>query len=516
MKSGVGALPTQRIDALLRTAAETHGDRTALMFGDDALGYQALDERATALGAALATAGGAGSLAGGNRIVVIAPNVPALVIAMFAGWSLGAVVVPLSARLREHELRHAIADAEPVAVVSLRSHAGYPFRDLLSQLLPDLPSVRACLVVDALGVVEEELAGPAAAEPEPLDDPAVGAIFYTSGTTGVPKGALVGHRRELEAAGHLADALGLQLDDVTLLVIPISHAFGFTCLLANIAAGATAVLVDSTFSSQPLLEALERRRATVLHGSPSLFSSLLKSRAGGVLGLRTGFVGGAAAPPELFERLEGLGTRILNVYGLTETGAVSCCRLDDPSEVRYRTAGSPLPGLEVRLSSCDEDGLGELQVRGPAVTRGYYRRPAETTEAFEDGWFRTGDLALLEDGRVRIAGRAKELVHVAGFNVFPAEVEGVLLTHPDVAQVVIVGIPHATMGEVLQAFIVPRSGADLTPAALLRFARQKIAGYKLPYAISICAELPMLASGKPDRRALSRSALLAAASKAGA
>jgi acyl-CoA synthetase (AMP-forming)/AMP-acid ligase II len=191
---------------------------------------------------------------------------------------------------------------------------------------------------------------------------------------------------------------------------------------------------------------------------------------------------------------------------MTEIAAAACCRPDDPPAVRYTTAGSPLPGFEWHVEPSTEvvrDGGGELWVRGPWVTPGYFRRPEETAEAFVDGWFRTGDIGDIDDeGHVRITGRLKEVVHVAGFSVFPAEVEGFLLTHPDVAQAAVVGAPDERFGEALQAFVVPRGGAELTPTALLQYARGKIADYKLPYRVQLVAELPLLASGKPDRVAL--------------
>jgi len=205
------------------------------------------------------------------------------------------------------------------------------------------------------------------------------------------------------------------------------------------------------------------------------------------------------------ERLDGAGMRILNLYGMTEIAAAACCRADDPPAVRYTTAGRPLPGFEWRVepSAVSGDIGGELCVRGPWVTPGYFRRPEETAEAFVEGWYRTGDLGELdEQGHVRITGRLKDVVHIAGFSVFPAEVEGFLLTHPDVAQAAVVGAPHEQVGEVLQAFVVARTGADVTPTSLLQFARNKIADYKLPYGIRVVPELPLLASGKPDRVAL--------------
>jgi acyl-CoA synthetase (AMP-forming)/AMP-acid ligase II len=199
----------------------------------------------------------------------------------------------------------------------------------------------------------------------------------------------------------------------------------------------------------------------------------------------------------VLERLDDAGPTILNLFGMTELGPAIACALDDPPERRHATVGRPLPGFEVRVAG------EELQLRGPYVTPGYLNRPDETARAFDDGWFRTGDLGNVdEDGYVRIAGREKDVVNVGGFNVFPAEVEAFLLTHPDVAQAVVVGVPHSRMGEALAAFVVARRGAELQPSALIRFARPRIAGYKLPYAITVVDELPLLPSGKPDRAAL--------------
>jgi acyl-CoA synthetase (AMP-forming)/AMP-acid ligase II len=204
--------------------------------------------------------------------------------------------------------------------------------------------------------------------------------------------------------------------------------------------------------------------------------------------------------------LERSGSRILDLYGMTEVGAVACCRLDDPFDVRTAAAARPLPGLELRVvadNQGDADG-GEVQVRGPHVTPGYHRRPDETEHAFDGGWFRTGDLGTFTQGRLRIHGRAKDIVHVSGFNVFPAEVEAALLAHPDVAQACVVGFPDETTGEALQAFVVLRPDSKVTRANLLQFMRERIAGYKLPYALTILPEFPRLMSGKPDLLGLRR------------
>jgi acyl-CoA synthetase (AMP-forming)/AMP-acid ligase II len=479
------------LDALLAEAVERHGDAPAVVYGGRRLTYDELDALVDSLCERLSSI-----VTGfvGARIAVIAPNSPLLVAAMFAAWRLGAVAVPLNERLRQHELSQILADAEPLVIVSVPDHRGFSFAELLSGLAPELPSVRGCLLLDAgcAGTVRTVSESPRV-DPATLS-PEIASILYTSGTTGMPKGALVTHEREVNGPRQLASVLSLGGDDCVALVIPASHAFGLTCMLAAIVGGARTVLVESTMTLGPLLDAIERERATILHGAPTLFGSLLKARPDSFDTIRAGFVGGAPSPPELQRRLDDLG--ILNLYGLTETGAVACCRPEDAAEVRQATAGRPLPGMETRVVD------GELQVRGVGVTPGYLNRPQETAAAFHDGWFRTGDIAELEDGYVRISGRLKELVHVSGFNVFPAEVEAVLLLHPDVVQAAVVGVADDRAGEVLRAYVVRRPGSELTATALLQFARGRIAGYKLPYAIRLLPELPLLPSGKPDRRAL--------------
>jgi long-chain acyl-CoA synthetase len=464
---------------------EAPADRPALSAGDKVLTYAELRELTARLEEQLAAVGDLR----GQRVALISPNSPELVAALFATWRLGGVAVPLSSRLRERELELMLADAEPVVVVSVAAHGGYSFAEVLPRILP--PSVRRC----ALGA--DDVTFDEATAPEPLGGE-IAAILYTSGTTGLPKGVLVKHVRELEGSRFLADTLALTANDRCGLIVPISHAFGLTCMHAAVAAGAEGILVDSSFSPAPLLRALEAREATVLHGSPTLLRTLLKARPDGLPGIRTGLVAGAPCPSDLLEAFDERGTRILNCYGLSETGAVTCVLADDPPAARHETVGRAAPAYEARVTD------GELEVSGPHLTPGYYRRPEETEQAFRDGWFRTGDLAEIEDGYIRIVGRAKEIVHVGGFNVVPAEVEAALLAHPDVANAAVLGVEDERMGEALAAYVSLRPGADLDTKDLIAFARSRIAGYKVPYAIEILPELPLLPSGKPDRKALSR------------
>lgn len=488
-------MPT--LDALLAHAIQNYPDRIALTLRAEHMRYRDL-------GAAVERMAGylSAHVSPGQRVAIVAPNVPALVIGMFATWRLKAVAVPLNARYREYELRRVLQDAQPVAVVSVESYRGYSFARMLSQLLPELPAVRCCCIVDETGEVRNQMqepgAGAGTALPDMLD-PEIGLLLYTSGSTGAPKGALMKHSTETDGAHALNDVLKLSGKDVSIYVVSLAHAFGLMCFLGAIEAGSQIVLVESTFSPGPLIEAIRQHQATILHGSPALFASLLKADPECLRQVRTGYVAGAPCPPELLEQVDGLGCRILNLYGMTEIGAATSCRPGDAAQVRSTTVGRPLPGYEVRVVN------DEVQVRGPAITPGYYQQPEQTAAAFDDGWFRTGDLGALDEyGNLSIRGRAKEVIYVAGLSVFPAEVENLLLTHPDVVQAAVIGVPHQTMGEVPRAFVAARPGSNVTPPQLLQFARVRIAGYKLPYAITVLPELPALASGKPNRLALAQ------------
>jgi rifamycin polyketide synthase module 1/2/3 len=303
-------------------------------------------------------------------------------------------------------------------------------------------------------------------------------------------------------ADNLSALLGADGDAPYGLAVPASHAFGLGCLLAGLAGGATTVLAEVTTSIEPLVGALRRHNGRVLHGTPALLRRW--RRSGADLGVRTGLVAGSLCPPDLLQDLDDRGVRILDLYGTTEIGAAVACRPDDPATIRHHTVGRPLDGYELRIASgADPDEPGEIQIRSDYLPSGYHRRPWGEEELTDDGWFRTGDLGTLDPaGNLTISGRAKEVVHVGGFNVFPAEIEAFLLGHPAIAQAAVIGVRHPVLGEAPQAFVVPAPGMRIEPRDVVSFARKGIAGYKVPYTVRVVAELPLLPSGKPDRRAL--------------
>jgi acyl-CoA synthetase (AMP-forming)/AMP-acid ligase II len=432
----------------------------------------------------------------GERVMIVAPNTPALAVGVLAAWQSGAVAVPLSSRLGRFELERAFADCRPIAAISA---ANDPGSALVQEIAQSAPTVRVRLVLDENAAVLDATRRDAAEPSEPSPSGIV-VILYTSGTTGAPKGVLMPDAMLDAVARTLPELLGAHAAAPYGLVVPASHAFGLACLVCGMIAGAAAVMVDATASIGPLMQALAEHRAEVLHGSPALFGRVL--RAGVELAARTGFVAGSWCPPDLLEELDQRQVRVLNLYGMTELGAVTACRPEDPPSIRYGTVGRALAGVDVRVAPGDPS---EIQVRCPWLPPGYHGRPWGEDELTGDGWFRTGDLGVLDGaGNLTIAGRAKEVIHVGGFNVFPAEIETFLLTHPEIVQAAVIGAPHPVLGEAPRAFVVPAAGAELEPRDVIRFARGAIAGYKVPYNVRVVEQLPLLASGKPDRRELSR------------
>jgi long-chain acyl-CoA synthetase len=489
------AVADRRLDEILRRGARQWAARPALAWETHEFTYAELDQRVDDLARQLSRIA-----APGERVGILVPNVPAFVLAAFAVWRAGCVAVLLNARWREFELRSILQNAELAALFCTERHGRYSFAELVSRLLPELPTLRQALVIDAVGTLESQIAGAAAAsEPSPAD---VALMHYTSGTTGEPRGVMLRQDTPAHCGQALSEILQSGPADVVLLVLPLAHAFGLLALVAALVSGSLGVLVDSTFSLAPLLEAIERRAATILHGPPSLFASLRKADVGSLASLRTGLVGGSISAPSLLTDLESTGFRVLNSYGMTEIGAASACRSDDPPAIRSHTVGRPLPGYEFRVVGGPQ---GPVQVKTDFVMKGYFRQPALTDAAFDGPWFSTGDIGSIDAaGNLSILGRSGDVIHVAGLKVFPAEVENCLLTHPEVAEAAVFGVSHEAMGEAPAACVVLVPGAQAQANQLLQFARRSIAGYKLPYLLRVVSSIPRLPSGKPDRPALAR------------
>ncbi|QXC61661.1 AMP-binding protein [Aquihabitans sp. G128] len=451
--------------------------RPALVAGDgEEVSGAELEARSRAAAARLAAHG----LVRGDRVLVSAATSVDLVVAYVGALRLGLVVVPVNTAYRAREVAHVVADAAPrAALVDDAERAGW-----VAEAAGDRP-------IPVLGV---EVAGPTAPTPElgacVGDDPAL--MLYTSGTTGLPKGAPLSHGNLLASALAVGLAWRWTPEDRLVLALPLFHLHGLGVgLHGTFAAGATAILRPG-FEAGDVLDAAAAHRASLFFGVPTMYARLARSgRLSELARLRLCVSGSAPLPAELHEQVavEG-GQRIVERYGMTET----VMNVSNPhdGERRPGTVGLPLPGVELRLAA----GSGEIELRGPNVFAGYWQRPEATAASFDDRWFRTGDVGQLDDdGYLRIVGRSKELIISGGYNVYPREVEDVLRAHPGVADVAVVGAPDPEWGEVVVAH-VEAAEAGVDEAALLAFGRERLAPYKRPKRVVFTDALPRNALGK--------------------
>jgi HIP---CoA ligase len=511
---------------LLHDAARRLGDAEAIVDGDLRMTYAGLNAAVTATAAAVIAAG----VVKGERVAVWAPNSALWVVAALGLQRAGAVLVPINTRFLGEEAAYVLARSQAKILFTTTDFLGRNYPASLAEAaggygthcpITDLPALKRVVVLsgeleagmhswgDFLtsglsvdgGAVE---ARAASVTPDDLSD-----ILFTSGTTGRPKGAMCTHGQTLRAYAVWNNVVGLREGDRYLIVNPFFHGFGYKSgWLASILAGAT-ILPMQTLDVPTVLEVVRRERITVLPGTPTLFQTMLEHPAysrDGVGSLRLVVTGAANVPAELLHRVrEEVGfEHIVTGYGLTESCAiVSMCRYTDPLDVVATSAGRPLPGLEVRIVAPDgaaqpAGAEGEIVVRGYTVMRGYLEEPEQTAATIDaDGWLHTGDIGVLDEGgRVRITDRLKDMFIVGGFNAYPAEIEQVLSSHPDIAQVAVIGVPDERMGEVGAAFVIPRAGREITPDHVVAYSRANMANYKVPRHVHVVDELPVNASGK--------------------
>jgi acyl-CoA synthetase (AMP-forming)/AMP-acid ligase II len=383
-------------------------------------------------------------------------------------------------------------------VVLFRSAAGGESRRPGIVTWPDFLAGGAGVDVNAARARAE------AVGPDDLSD-----ILFTSGTTGKPKGVMTAHGQNLRAFETWSEVVGLREGDRYLVVNPFFHSFGYKAgWLASLMRGAT-VYPQLVFDVPQVLERIKRERITVLPGPPTLYQTILAHpdrHSYNLSSLRLAVTGAAVIPVELVHRMrEELSFEtVITGYGLTETcGIVSMCRFDDDPETIATTSGRAIPGVEVRCADEKGDEVprgtpGEVIVRGYNVMRGYFDDPEATAATIDaDGWLHTGDIAVMDSrGYLRITDRIKDMYISGGFNCYPAEIESILREHPEIAQVAVIGVPDARMGEVGMAFVVPAPGTQPQPDAIIAWSKANMANSKVPRHVEIIDALPMNAMGK--------------------
>jgi long-chain acyl-CoA synthetase len=480
----------------------------ALISRNQTISYGELADRVDRLRGGLARLG----ITDGDRVAIICGNGHPFVIAYLAVLGMGAVAVPLNPSSPAPELEHQLAAVDPVGVIVDRSAAA----TWRNADLGALPTVRHVVTVDGdpgdgTIPIDELLT----AEPMPAVDLApdhLAVLLFTSGTAGAPRAAMLTHGNLLANIDQARSVPDRAVPgDVVYGVIPPYHIFGLNVVVGlSLAAGATVVLVQR-FDPATALESIRSRGVTVIPGAPSMwvaFAYFEEAPADAFATVRLALSGAAKLPVSVGELLrERFGLVVHEGYGLTEASPIVTSSVG--LAPRYGSIGRVLSGMEVRI--VDDDGgdalvgdAGEIWVRGPNVFAGYLDDPAATELVLtSDGWLRTGDIAVCDDeGRLYIVDRAKDLVIVSGFNVFPAEVEEVLATHPDVADAGVIGVPHPHTGEAVKAFVVLEPGATIDEDALIDYAHDHLARYKCPTKILFVGDLPRSATGKLLRREL--------------
>jgi long-chain acyl-CoA synthetase len=509
METTVQTLP----ELLSRAAAAYGAKRFAVDSSTHAeLSFAELDAAASAVADALRERF---AIQPGQHVALLLPNCLEILPAYFGILRAGCVAVPINARLKADELKFILGDCEARAVFV---HPGTwkPAQDALQALNWAKPIIAACFDQLPSGTIafSELLATAASDSRQPAtNSQSTAAIIYTSGTTGRPKGAMLTHGNVLYNVSATKAGHGLRGDDVHLLVVPLFHVTGLNTIMPTALAQGGCLVVSAAIDPEELAETVHEFRCTTFFGVPTTFYLLANVKnlpVEKLASLRLICYSGAPMSPLTIKRLRELFSHaeLHNFFGLTETTSCSTVLPDSQAIARAESVGLPPPGLEMCIM--DDAGTqreagetGELCIRGPSIFKGYFKRPEATAEALAGGWFHTGDTAYIDaEGYVFLQGRKKEMIIVAGENVYPIEVENVLCAHPAVQEAAVFGRPDAALGEVVHAAVVLRPGQKLTERELKAFANERLAAFKMPRTIKFLGKLPRNPSGKVLKRDL--------------
>ncbi|WP_417503663.1 AMP-binding protein [Microbacterium sp.] len=505
---------TLNVATILAESAARYPSAPAVHFAGHTITYNSLWEQTRAYAGALQARG----IGTGDRVALMAPNVPDFMRVYYAALALGAIVVPVHPLFKKNEIAFVLSDAQADLFV-----AAAPF---LAEALPaaaaaKVPSVSVLVpdeMVAASGVprLEDEAAAAAPiadiARTNPLD---AATILYTSGTTGTPKGAVSSHFSIVEQVHtSLIDSLDMQRDDVVFGGLPLFHTFGQTAVMNTVFRRGASIALMPRFEADAALQLLVDQGVTIFAAVPTMFIDLIQAgaRSDAQPPLRYGISGGAALPRVILEKFAArFGAQVHEGYGLTETTPIVSFN-SVHEDIRPGTVGTPLWGVDVAIAQADiddsiqlttdPDQIGEIVVRGHNLFKGYIGREDATDAAIVDGWFRTGDLGTITDRVVTIVDRKKDLIVRNGYNVYPTEVEQAVAAHPQLVGVSVFGLPDERRGEEVNAAVVVKSGEEVTAEDVIAFARERLAEYKYPRVVHIVDELPLGASGKVLRRAL--------------
>lgn len=508
---------------LLEDSARNHADHPAVVFGDRQWTYAELNAAANRVANLLVARG----VRPGDRVALCAPNLPAFPIVYFGILKAGAVVVPVNVLLKRREIAYYLADSGARMFFCFGGTAEMPTGAEGFAAFEQTPGCEHFIAITASAgqvspVPGGETFDTAVADYAPLFDtvqrqeidPA--AILYTSGTTGQPKGATLSHSNLLvhtEVGTRVFDSATVQ--DTHLVMLPLFHSFAGTVdMLVGFSSASTLVLLPR-FDPSTVLQVLQSRTITFLAAVPTMYWSLLDALTDETdvqaiaRNLRVAVSAGSSLPVPVIEEFQRrFGRPILEGYGMSETSpTITFTRRGTPS--RPGSVGVPIWGVEVKLVDDDgrtivgADAVGEIAVRGHNVMLGYHNRPEATAATIRDGWLHTGDLGRRDaDGWYYIVDRVKDMIIRGGYNVYPREVEDVLMQHEAIALAAVVGVPDPRYGEEIKAYLVRKPGATVTEREIVAWSREQLAAYKYPRIVTFVDSIPLGPTGKPLKRDL--------------
>src|SRR5262245_856873 len=513
----------QTIGLLPERAARRWGAREALAFQGQRWTFAEFHASVNAAAKGLIQLG----IAPGDRVALWMVNRPEWLHAMFAIMQIGAVLVPVNTRFRTADVAYVLGQSDAVAVILADRSGPVDYLGMMREVVPGLggrpdacfPVLRHVIALldqahadtmdwrsmldDGRRVSDGALSERARAV-DPLDD---AFVFYTSGTTGFPKGAVHDHRI-VRNTSDMGDRMGVTADDVILMYLPLFHAFGFICgALMSMINGARQLLTE-TFDPDACVDLIVSEKATMIHGFDTHYTDLLGAQERNprdVSSIRTGICGtGMASAIPVARRARQTFGNVMTGYGMSEIGIATLSALDSTEEQCVEANGYALPGCELRIvdpaTGADQPVSvpGEILARSYMVTRGYHKKPEENARALDsDGWFHTGDMGVMRaDGHLRFLGRYKDMLKIGGENVDPMEVEGFLMSHAAIRMAAVVGLPDTRLSEVAVAFVQLEPGCTLTEREVIDHCRGRVASFKIPRRVAFVDEFPMTSTGK--------------------
>lgn len=507
-------------DFLYRNAA-VYPDKTAIVFGNLRVSYQALTSAAASIGKGLRKKG----IKPGDRVAMSCPNLPQFLMVYYGILSAGAVVVPLNILLKPKEIAYHLTDSQAVAFLCFEGSDQLPLGKFGLEAFNQVKSCQHFFAITGDLLMENWQGQSTLAtllSSDPLEDPQeraaddTAAILYTSGTTGKPKGAELTHHNLTMNALICSAILATDINDTHLVAMPLFHTFAQTGHMLHAVTSASTMVLMVRFDAETTLKLLAQENITFFAGVPTMYIALnatvdllTDSHRQTIMGrLRLCISGGGPMPLEVLKTFEAnFKVTVLEGYGLSETSPVACFNSLDQKRIPG-SIGRPVPGVSLRIVDEDDNAVpqghdGELAIRGHNVMKGYFNKPEQTAEVVKNGWFHTGDIARCDEaGNYYIVDRKKDLIIRGGFNVYPREVEEVLLAHPDIMQAAVIGVPDDYYVEEVMACLILHEGRELSPELVKTWSRQQLGDYKYPRYVRIFEEFPLSATGKILKREL--------------